>query len=125
MFTITPDLQTAPLDTFGGLFTGASPDSLPEGASPRLYNVDFLVGGVGTRPGLDPLFTYSGNNQTNGGGSAVDVPAGSIAWASVGNVLLNTGVYASAVLASTGSASSSRPGARRSRAAGIATRSCG
>src|SRR6516164_4370490 len=106
MFSVTPDLQTATLDTFGGLVTGASPESLPEGASPRLYDVDFLIAEVGTRAGLDPRFTYSGASAgPNGGGHAANQGAGP-AWSDPGNILLNDGSYAVATLVSSGSAAS-------------------
>ena len=36
-------LGTASLDTLGGLVTFASPQDLPEGASPRNWDVDYIV----------------------------------------------------------------------------------
>ena len=39
--------------------TLASPENIPEGASPRCQDVDFIVGSVFTRPGLLSVFTYS------------------------------------------------------------------
>jgi hypothetical protein len=52
-------LGTASLDTFGGLVTLASPENVPEGASPRCFDVDFIVGSAFTRPGLVSVYTYS------------------------------------------------------------------
>jgi hypothetical protein len=52
-------LGSAALDTFGGLISFASPQSLPEGASPRNFDVDFTVGGVGIRPGLVSIYSYA------------------------------------------------------------------
>src|ERR1700691_4235912 len=56
--TIT-GLGTAALDCFGGLITFASARDLPEGASPRNWDVDYTVGGVSTRPGLVSVYTYA------------------------------------------------------------------
>jgi hypothetical protein len=47
------------LDTLGGLITFASPQDLPEGSSPRCWDVDFIVGSVFTRPGLAPVYSYA------------------------------------------------------------------
>ena len=52
-------LGTASLDTLAGLITFASPQDLPEGASPRNWDVDFIVGSVFTRPGLAPVYTFA------------------------------------------------------------------
>lgn len=52
-------LGTASLDTFGGLVTLASPENLPEGASPRCQDMDFIVGSAFTRAGLQSVYTYS------------------------------------------------------------------
>ena len=52
-------LGTASLDTFGGLITFANPQDLPEGASPRTWDTDFLVGSVFTRYGLSSVYTYA------------------------------------------------------------------
>src|ERR1700676_276264 len=52
-------LGTASLDTMGGLISFASPQDLPEGASPRCFDVDFIVGSVFTRPGLAPVYTFA------------------------------------------------------------------
>ena len=52
-------LGTASLDTFGGLITAANPTDLPEGASPRCWDVDFIIGSVFTRAGLKSVYTYT------------------------------------------------------------------
>jgi hypothetical protein len=44
--------QSATLDAFLGLLTNVSPDSVPEGGSPLNWDVDYVTGSVGTRPGL-------------------------------------------------------------------------
>jgi hypothetical protein len=60
------------LEKFLGLFTGASPESLPEGGSPLCFNCDFEVSGVLPRPGLQSQYTlavgaYAGNGFDGGG----------------------------------------------------------
>lgn len=52
-------LGTASLDTFGGLVTNVNPTDLPEGASPRTWDTDFIIGSVFTRPGLQSVYTYT------------------------------------------------------------------
>lgn len=52
-------LGTATLDTMGGLITNCNPQDLPEGASPRCYDVDFIIGSVFTRAGLVSVYTYA------------------------------------------------------------------
>ena len=41
------------------MVTLASPENVPEGASPRCQDVDFIVGSVFTRDGLSSVYTYS------------------------------------------------------------------
>ena len=99
---------SAVLETFSGTITLSDPPSVPEGGSPRNQNCDFNVGSVFTRQGLWNPFTYSGGSVgPDGGGNAADFSLGGAAWSNPGNVLLNTGVYASANLGTTLSASSS------------------
>ena len=85
------------VSTFGGLVTLANPESLPEGASPRCQDNDYLVGSTQTRAGLTSVYTYAGGSVGPiPGGAAVDTPLnGGQAWSNPANVLLNTGVYAS------------------------------
>jgi len=52
-------LGTATLDTLGGLYTAANPQDLPEGASPRNYDVDYITGSVYQRPGLQNVYSYT------------------------------------------------------------------
>jgi len=52
-------LGTASLDTMSGLVTFASPRDLPEGASPRNWDVDYAVGSVFTRPGLASVYSFA------------------------------------------------------------------
>ena len=88
-------LGTASLDTFGGLITLANPTDLPEGASPRCNDVDFIVGSVFQRYGLTSVFTFSGEfSGPNLGGTATVIDSGGTNWSSPNNILGNTG-YAS------------------------------
>ena len=52
-------LGTASLDCMGGLFLNCNPQDLPEGASPRCWDVDFVVGSVFTRAGLQSVYTFT------------------------------------------------------------------
>jgi len=52
-------LGTASLDTMGGLVTNVAPSDLPEGASPRTWDTDFIVGSVFTRAGLSSVYAYA------------------------------------------------------------------
>lgn len=47
------------LDQFLGLVTNASPDSLPEGASPMNWDCDFIVGSVFTRAGVISPYSFA------------------------------------------------------------------
>jgi hypothetical protein len=85
-----------PLGTLGGLVTVASPDSLPEGASPRCYDNDYIIGQTKTRAGTRNAFTYAPGTTIGPvtGGTAVSEQPAALSWANPSNVLLNTGVYA-------------------------------
>src|ERR1019366_3529750 len=52
-------LGTASLDTMAGLVTLALATDIPEGASPRCWDVEFLVGSVYSRPVLSSFYTYA------------------------------------------------------------------
>ena len=86
-----------PLATLGGLVTLASPDSLPEGASPRCYDNDYLVGQTGTRDGLTSQYQPIGIEATGPNAPNAAVTESSpIAWVNPTNILLNDGLFASA-----------------------------
>lgn len=51
-FTLGQPYAEMTLGRFGGLYTEADERDLPLGASPLNHDVDFLIGGVGIRPGL-------------------------------------------------------------------------
>ena len=44
----------------GGLITNCNPQDLPEGASPRCWDVDFIIGSVFTRAGLQSAYSFAG-----------------------------------------------------------------
>lgn len=52
-------LGTASLDVMGGLITNVAAEDLPEGASPRTWDTDYIVGSVFTRPGLSSVYTFT------------------------------------------------------------------
>lgn len=60
-----PTKQSASLDQFLGLITNASNDSLPEGASPLNWDVDFVTGSVYTRQGLVSAYTLCYTGRAN------------------------------------------------------------
>jgi hypothetical protein len=43
----------------GGLYSAAQPQDLPEGASPRTWDTDYITGSVFTRPGLSSVYAYA------------------------------------------------------------------
>ena len=55
--------QSVTLATFGGLVTEAPPSSLSEGSSPLCHDVDFLIGSVFTRSGLQSVYGAGVNSQ--------------------------------------------------------------
>ena len=95
----------AELSVFSGTVTIAAPQDLPEGASPRNQNCDFMVGSVLTRPGLTNPFTFQ-DSSVSGTGNAVTTfpqisgPVGST-WNNQNNLLgSNPGFFASSALTS-------------------------
>lgn len=50
---------SATLDTFGGLLTNVSPESVPEGGSPWCQDCDFITGDVFTRAGLVSKYQFA------------------------------------------------------------------
>lgn len=53
------------LDSFLGLVTNFAPESLPMGASPLAFDVDFIAGSVFTRFGLVSLYTFTPTGNSN------------------------------------------------------------
>jgi hypothetical protein len=84
--------STVPLITLGGLVTLASPDSLPEGASPRCYDNDYIVGQTATRDGLTSQYQPIGIEPI---GPNAPTIATSDSWSNPYNILLDDGNFAS------------------------------
>lgn len=95
MHNITPAVQAVPLETYGGLVTLARPENVPEGASPRNYDMDFLVGSAQTRAPLQNVYSF-GNESSgpNGGSEAANVTITGNVWANPDNILANDSSYA-------------------------------
>lgn len=103
MHNITAAVQPVPLETYGGLVTLARPENVPEGASPRNYDMDYLTGSAMTRDGLESVYSFkNASSGPNGGDVAVNVPVTGNAWSNPTNILLNDGMFAGCV-PSTGS----------------------
>lgn len=82
------------MTTFGGLVTLASPESLPEGASPRCHDNDYVVGGTQTRDGLTSVYSYAAQSSAGPNGATLAV---SSAWANPTAILANTAAAASVI----------------------------
>jgi len=82
-----PQIKTAQ-ELFAGLFTEASPEGLPQGASPRAINVDYVVGAVGPRPGKRSAFTFPEDAFESNAGFTQSVGPAGVSW-SGGSVTLN------------------------------------
>lgn len=84
-----------PLSAFLGLYTEASDVDLPEGASPRCNDVDFIIGSVLMRPGLLNAFSFQGGGiGPNLCQAGIDVPSGGVPWSNPSNITLNDGSHA-------------------------------
>jgi hypothetical protein len=84
-----------PLDTVGGLVCCARPEDLPEGASPRTYDTDFMIGRWYQRPGCSSVYTFADSAVgPNGGAAAANATVTGSAWANPSNVLVDDGNYA-------------------------------
>ena len=78
-----------PLSSYGGLITLADPTSVPEGASPRTYDTDYLVGQVGSRDGLRNAYLNASSEVGPDGGGL----ASSTTWVNPNNILADDSVY--------------------------------
>lgn len=86
-----------------GLYTEASPESLPAGASPLTLNCDYTIGQVNPRPGKQNKFYYSNffTEKVAGFASSIAGPQApnETPWINPSNATLNTpGSYATASL---------------------------
>lgn len=79
------------LDSMGGLVTLASPNSLPEGSSPRCYDVDYIVGDVYTRDHQVSVYSFGDAfSGPNPGSLAVNtVQPGNALWFNPNGILEN------------------------------------
>lgn len=92
-----------PLELAGGLYTEASPETLPLGASPLVINCDFILGSNQQRPGKQNQYYSTANfaeKLTTFAQSIAGVSApNEAAWASPNNVTLNIpGTYSAVTL---------------------------
>ena len=99
MQNVSPPFVSVPQELFGGLYTEATPESLPEGASPLCINCDFIIGQVTPRPGKESVYYYEGffiEKNTNHATSVDDgLFLNEVAWANPSNATLDTpGTYA-------------------------------
>ena len=58
MNNAAPPYVTVPQELFGGLYTEATPENLPTGASPLCVNCDFIIGEVGPRPAKQSVYYF-------------------------------------------------------------------
>lgn len=85
-----------PLQIAGGLVCSARPEDLPEGASPRTYDTDFMIGRWRQRAGTRSVYTFAGLTAgPSSGGLAVNA-AGGNPWSNPSNILAGDGAYATA-----------------------------
>src|SRR5271170_4090753 len=97
-----------PLTAQLGLVASLRPFELPDGASPRTYDTDFITGRVMQRPGRNNVYSFSGVSAgPNPAFSAIDTSTGNVPWSNPTNILLNDGNYASVTPGTTSSAASS------------------
>jgi hypothetical protein len=103
LHNLTQADQAVPLETYGGLVSLARPDNVPEGASPRNNDMDYLIGSAQTRQPLENVYSF-GDSSTgpNGGSDAANITITGNAWANPASVLTDDGSYA-ACTPSTGS----------------------
>ena len=96
MHNISQAVQSLPLETYGGLIAFIRPENLPEGASPRNQDMDFLVGSAQTRAPLQSVYSYAAASSGPNRGQS----AASSTWSDPSAVLSNGASYASVTAAS-------------------------
>jgi hypothetical protein len=96
------------LEALGGLVASVRPSNLPNGASARTFDTDFLTSRVTQRPGEQSVYSYSGVQQgPNPAFSAVDTHSGNVPWSNPTGILEDDENYATATLVSSTSDTSS------------------
>jgi hypothetical protein len=81
MHGTAPGQVPVPVTSIGGLVTLARPETLPEGASPRNYDWDYLVGSGKTRDGLTSVYDVVNESLgPNIPASAVNDPIATNLW---------------------------------------------
>jgi len=102
MNNASPPFVNVPLSSFLGLYTEASPVDLPEGASPRNWDVDFIIGSVLMRPGIGNAISFGGRSTgPNGPTSGTDGSNGGVPWTNPNAILHPDSVYSSLTIPST------------------------
>src|ERR1700675_650074 len=87
--------QSVPLRGFFGWVTDAAPENLPEGLSPDNGNVEYTVGSVEQRDGIQNVFSFAGEaSGPNAPTLGTNLPTGTVAWQSPGNITTHDGAYA-------------------------------
>lgn len=100
MHNLGPGVQAVALETYGGLVTLARPENVPEGASPRNYDIDYLVGSAQTRLPLQSVYSYAGSDTgAKTPDAAVNVAITGNAWQNPANVFAQDGSYATCACA--------------------------
>ena len=108
-------LGSASLDVWGGFSTYINPQDMPEGSSPRNWDVDFQIGSVITRAGLASVYSYAGQFVgPNVAQTATDM-AGGTPWSNPTGILgsvsyASTTVGASSITEAAGSGTSTGSG---------------
>lgn len=92
-----------PLELIGGLYTEATPETLPLGASPLVINCDFILGSAFQRPGKESVYYFGDFFVERIAGFAESVPGSHVpneqAWTTPLNATLGIpGSYAIATL---------------------------
>lgn len=93
--------QPVVLETLGGLVATSRPESLPEGASPRTNDTDFVVGRVIQRAGLQNVYSYQGVSfGPDSPGVAVSVATEGNPWINPSNIVASDGTYTTSTFVS-------------------------
>jgi hypothetical protein len=83
--------QESPLIIFGGLVAELNPSDLPPGSAAICCDMDFTVGSVKTRYGVENVYVYDGSDETLDAGSGVNVDVdGGAAWEDPTNIELDS-----------------------------------